>query len=139
MIMVIKITGEFGTIMLDETVIRSVKTIVTSPHSSNARGNQLSIGLSVKGIIPAVRENEENPILELVKWSVMSFGERCCFADIQLDCLENGVTVRSVYMPKAYILTYREYFDGTTDDGTFDVLFRVARNAVDNQICMGAF
>lgn len=134
----LKVSGGPGSIQLDETIVTSVKLISDTPDDSNARSNDLAIGLQVKGRIIADEINGDQT-LQLAKWSVIPVEEATCYGEVTVDYVHAGTTVRSISMNHAFVVSYKESFDNESGVGTFDLLLRQKKDRNKEYQCSGNF
>lgn len=134
----LKVSGGPGSIELDETIVTSIRMISDTPDDSNARSNDLGIGLEVKGRIIAEEINGDQT-LSLSKWSVIPVEDATCYGQVQADYIHAGVTVRSITMPNAFVVSYKEHFDNDTGVGYFDMLLRQKKDRNKDYTCTGNF
>lgn len=134
----LNVSGGPGSFQLDETIVTSVKLISDTPNDSNARSNDLAIGLQVKGRIIA-EEISGDPTLQLAKWSLIPVENSNCYGEVTVDYIHAGMTVRSVSMNNAFVVSYQESFDNGSGVGTFDLVLRQKKDRNKEYQCTGNF
>lgn len=134
----LNVSGGPGSFKLDDTIVTSVQLISDTPNDSNARSNDLAIGLQVKGRIIA-EEISGDPTLQLAKWSMIPVEEATCYGQVTVEYIHAGTTVRSVEMSNAFVVSYEESFDNETGVGIFDLLLRQKKDRNKEYKCNGNF
>lgn len=132
------VSGGPGSIALKDTIVTSVKLISDTPDDSNARSNDLAIGLQVKGRIIS-SEIDGDPTLQLAKWSLIPVEDASCYAEVKVDYDHANTTVRSIQMNNAFIVSYSESFDDENGVGTFDLMLRQKKDRNNEYQCIGNF
>lgn len=132
------VSGGPGEFKLDDTIVTSLKLISDTPDDSNARSNDLAIGLQVKGRIIA-KEINGDPTMQLAKWSLIPVEDSACYAQVTVEYKHAGTTVRSISMNNAFIVSYVENFDNNNGEGTFDLMLRQKKDRNNEYQCTGNF
>lgn len=134
----LNVTGGPGNIQLDETIVTSVKLISDTPDDSNARSNDLAIGLQIKGRIISEGANGD-PTLQLSKWSLIPVEDSNCYGQVSVEYVHAGMTVRSISMTNAFVVSYKESFDNENGVGIFDIMLRQKKDRNREYQCTGNF
>lgn len=134
----LKVSGGPGAFELDHDIVTSLKLVSDTPDDSNARSNDLAIGLQVKGKIIS-NKKEGDPTMQLAKWSLIPVEDSACYAQVTVEYKHAGTTVRSISMNNAFIVSYVENFDKNNGEGTFDLMLRQKKDRNNEYQCTGNF
>lgn len=136
--LILRVSGGPGSFELDENVITSVKTISDTPDDSNARSNDLALGVEVKGRIIA-NSNGGDQTLQLAHWSMIPDSDRNCYGQVTLEFTHRNVVVRSISLSDAYIVSYKESFSVEEGEGSFVMKIRQKKDKNVSYTCAGSY
>lgn len=134
----LRVSGGPGSFELDERVITSVKTISDTPDDSNARSNDLALGVEVRGRIIANFQGGDQT-LQLANWSMIPVEKSTCYGQVTLEYKHRNVVVRSVSIPNAFIVSYKEFFSVEEGEGTFVMQIRQKKDQNASYACTGSY
>lgn len=135
----LKVEGGPGSIELGYETITSVKYFSDSPDDSNARSNDVSLAVEIKGKIITALDGDEYKTVELAKWSVIPVEDPNCYGQVTVRYISAGMVVREIKLPNAFMVSYKETFDNQTGVGEFTALIRQKKDKNAMFECSGSF
>lgn len=106
----------------DDTVITSAVFESDTPDDSNARSQDLSNTLLIKGKILTANDAENTKML--ATWSNTPQVEATTYKSVYIEVKAAGKTMRKITFPNAFVVDYTENFFDTEGVGTFELKVR---------------
>ncbi|SFR97513.1 membrane-associated protease 1 [Anaeromicropila populeti] len=135
----LKVSGGPGTIELGFETITSVRYFTDTPDDSNARSNDVSLAVEIKGKIITALDGDKDDTVNLAKWSVIPVEDPNCYGQVTVRYISAGMVVREMKLPNAFIVYYKESFDNETGVGYFETLIRQKKDKNKVFECSGSF
>lgn len=135
----LKVEGGPGSFDLGFETITSVKYISDSPDDSNARSNDVSLSVEIKGKIITALDGDEYKTVELAKWSVIPVEDPNCYGQVTVTYVNAGMVVREIKLPNAFMVSYKETFNNQEGVGEFVAVIRQKKDKNAQFECAGSF
>lgn len=117
--------GEF-----DDKVIASATFCSDTPDDSNARSQDLSNTLLVRGRILTANDAEQTKLL--AEWANLPQIEKDCYREVTLKVKAAGKTMREINFSHAFVVDYQEDFFDTEGVGTFEIKLRQKKDMLES-------
>ncbi|SFT34718.1 hypothetical protein SAMN02910356_00158 [Selenomonas sp. GACV-9] len=117
------------TIALDENMIRTAQTEMSTPADSRARASKCLSTIVVTGKLYAATEGNET--MKLFNWAHCPAESADAYRDAVLTVVFAGNTFRQVHLSKAFVVDYQESYEDTEGFGTFRLVIRQKTDLVD--------
>lgn len=115
----LKVDGS-GPVQLSERCIKNVEFCSEIPADSNARATDNGVCVKIWGkMLFSLGAEAQDNTLNLAKWSQIPSELADCYRKVEIEVIAAGQVVRSITIPNAFVMDYREELDDESGVGEF--------------------
>ena len=118
-------------IKLGVDTIQTVDFAIDTPKDSDARTTDVSVTMTITGKVLTM--------VDLALWSMISAETADCYKKVTVSVTAAGQVVREYSLPNAFVVDYSETYGDTEGVGTFKLIIRQKKNAINSTAVNGGY
>lgn len=126
-------------INLGVDTIQTVDFSIDTPQDSDARTTDVSVTMTVKGKVMTMVDDGTEVTVDLALWSMVAAETSDCYKKVSVCVTSAGQVVREYTLPNAFVVDYREIYGDTEGVGTFELIVRQKKNAINSTAVTGGY
>lgn len=126
-------------IKLGVDTIQTVDFSIDTPEDSDARTTDVSVTMTIKGKVLTMVDDGTEATVDLALWSMISAETADCYKKVTVSVTSAGQIVREYTLPNAFVVDYREQYGDTEGVGTFELIIRQKKNAINSTEVTGGY